>query len=58
MCVFCESKVYLLNFRDCVSEIEDKEIIIRTYKNDIAERVFSFEINFCPKCGEKLVNNE
>ena len=54
MCEFCEEEIYLLNYKDCTLEIQDNELYIRTYKNNVAQRIFSTEINYCPMCGRKL----
>ena len=54
MCEFCEEEIYLLNYKDCTLEIQDNELYIRTYKNNVAQRIFSTEINYCPICGRKL----
>lgn len=52
MCDFCEEKKLMLNYLNITAGIEENYIILRIYgKSNFLQ---SFEIKYCPMCGEKL----
>ncbi len=54
MCKFCKEKQYLMNYKKISAEIEENFITVRVYS--IESFLQSFEINYCPMCGFKLIN--
>lgn len=54
MCEFCKEKQHLMNYNNISAEIEENFITVRVYS--IKSFLQSFEINYCPMCGSKLIN--
>ena len=54
MCDFCKEKQYLMNYNNISAEIEENFITVRVYS--INSFLQSFEINYCPMFGSKLIN--